>query len=254
MTSRSESLVATWKNRAEYKGYDKSKGSSFNSWRAIIHTAKGKDIGFPEEWKEYRVFMDEVQGEWEQGKIVVRIDTAKPHSAINSHWSEKGTENIGKLIKLEYEGETKTLLEWSKQYNLPYQGVRQRYFKGKCATAHEVLFGKARVVKEKKERDWLFRTARMFGAYKLSDKKKGFNFDLTLEFMRDEVRKECVYCGCDERVGLDRVDNSLGHVIGNVVPCCYECNCARMNNFTHAEMFIIGTAIKEVRRIRNENK
>lgn len=254
MASRSESLVASWKNRDAYKGHDKSKGSAYNSWRTIIYTAKGKDIGFPEEWRDYKVFMSEVQGEWAQGRIVVRTDSSQPHNSTNSHWVDKGTENIGKLVKLEYNGETKTLLEWSVQYNLTYQGVRQRYFRGKCTTSHEILFGKERKVKEKKERDWLFRTARMFGAYKLSDKKKGFGFNITLDFMREEARKGCTYCGHTERIGLDRIDNTRGHELDNVVPCCYECNCARMNNFTHQEMFVIGKAIKNIRESRDENK
>lgn len=36
----------------------------------------------------------------------------------------------------------------------------------------------------------------------------------------------CHYCGkADWReLGCDRIDNSLPHVPGNVVPCCCECN------------------------------
>ena len=41
-----EALVLAWKNRADYKGYDRSKGSSFNSWRSIINTKKGQEAGF----------------------------------------------------------------------------------------------------------------------------------------------------------------------------------------------------------------
>lgn len=36
----------------------------------------------------------------------------------------------------------------------------------------------------------------------------------------------CFYCGCDDlnQLGLDRIDNALGHEVANVVPCCSKCN------------------------------
>lgn len=29
--------------------------------------------------------------------------------------------------------------------------------------------------------------------------------------------------------GIDRIDNSKGYILGNVVPCCYQCNTAKLN-------------------------
>lgn len=245
-----DALISAWKLRKDYKGYDRSKGSSFNSWRAIINTAKGKSIGFPEGWINYNIFLSEVQGEWSIGKIVCRLDTKKPHSAINSYWSEKGSENVGKLIKLEYSGVIKTLLEWCAEYNLNYQGVRQRYFRGKEYTAKEILFGKERKTKLKHQRDEDFRVVRMFGAYKLRDKKRNLHNDITLEFFREKIKEGCIYCGDKNRVGFDRIDNNLGHIKSNVVPCCYVCNCARNDNFSFEEMKLIGLAIKEIKAMR----
>jgi hypothetical protein len=252
--TKSEALAEAWKGRKDYKGYEKGVGTSHNSWRAIVYTGKGKDIGYPDSWKHYDVFINEVSGEWAKGKIVRRLDTTKPHSKENSFWGEKGTESIGRLVKFEYNGIIKTLPEWCSEYNLNYAGVRQRYFKGKQLTSHEILFGKKRVIREKKDRDFEFRTARMLGAYKLRDKKKGLPNDVTIEFFRNEIKKGCVYCSDFEKVGLDRIDNNKGHVMSNVVPCCYICNCARMNNFTFDEMMMLGSTIKEIKRVRNENQ
>ena len=252
--TRSEALADSWKNRKDYKGYEKGVGTSHNSWRSIVYTTKGNDIGYPESWRHYSVFMDEVSGEWAKGKIVRRFDTTKPYSKENSFWDEKGTENIGKLIKLEYKDSIKTLLEWCNEFNLNYQGVRQRYFKSKNLTSHEILFGKNKTVRMKNDRDFDFRTARMLGAYKLRDKKKGLLNDVTLEFLRNEIKKGCIYCSDFEKIGLDRIDNTKGHEMPNVVPCCYICNCARMDNFTFDEMMMLGSTIKEIKRIRNENR
>lgn len=252
--TKSEALAIAWKSRENYKGYDKSKGSSFNSWRAIVYTAKGRDIGFPDEWKNYDKFLSDVHGSWGQGKIVCRFDTKKPHSNNNSYWNEKGLENCGKLVKLEYNSTTKTLIEWCAELGLNYQGVRQRYFKGNNHTVEEILFGKIRKVRCQKDRDHDFRLNRMLGAYRLNDKKKGLVNDITIEYFKDEVKNGCIYCGDGNRVGLDRINNSLGHTKNNVVPCCYACNCARNVHFSFDEMKIIGAAIKDVKRIRNENK
>lgn len=84
-------------------------------------------------------------------------------------------------------------------------------------------------------------------AYKKYDRSKGFEeTDLSIEYLLEERKKNCVYCGY-KCTGMDRLDNSKGHQRNNCVPCCFECNVARMDNFTHEEMKVIGLAIKLVK-------
>jgi len=83
-------------------------------------------------------------------------------------------------------------------------------------------------------------------SYKKIDKKKGFVNDLTFSYLLEQLDKHCVYCGYPS-TGLDRIDNSLGHTQNNCIPCCKECNIARMNNFSHQEMFILGLSIKQIK-------
>jgi hypothetical protein len=48
----------------------------------------------------------------------------------------------------------------------------------------------------------------------------------------------CTYCGGGLPLyggGLDRKDSSLGYVVGNVVPCCYDCNTAKGSTLSHDE-------------------
>lgn len=254
--SKHDALVLAWKKRSDYKGYDRTKGSAFNSWRSIVGTAHGKEIGFPEEWKrDFEAFKRDVEGEWARGKICLRKDKKKPYSKENCFWGEKGTEVLGKLTVFEYNGESKTLLEWARDLNINYTGLRQRFYKHKDWCKEWILFGKP-VMRRKVDRDkeYTFRTSRLFHSYKLRDKQRGLTNDLTKEFVLDLCKKPCIYCGDTKRIGLDRKDNSIGHTKDNVVPCCYDCNCARNNNFTHEEMLIIGKAIKKIKQIRNKKK
>lgn len=92
-------------------------------------------------------------------------------------------------------------------------------------------------------------------SYLKTDRKKGFDNDLTFTFVGNVLGKPCFYCGTtDSPRGLDRLDNSLGHLQANVVPCCYICNVARNDNFTPDEFKLIGAVIAQIRTQRNEQK
>ena len=92
----------------------------------------------------------------------------------------------------------------------------------------------------------------MIASYNNTDKKKGFSRgDLNIDwFIENVFTKSCYYCGDDNRLGVDRIDNKKSHSKDNVVPCCYECNIARGNIFTHKEMKIIGETIRMVKANR----
>jgi 5-methylcytosine-specific restriction endonuclease McrA len=92
-------------------------------------------------------------------------------------------------------------------------------------------------------------------SYMSTDAKKGRVCDLTNDFLSNLLQKPCVYCGETDisKMGCDRIDNNLGHIIANVVPCCDECNIARFNHFSYEEMMIIGAAIRIVKDNRRKN-
>lgn len=82
----------------------------------------------------------------------------------------------------------------------------------------------------------------VLGKIRQSATKRELAFDLSLDQIKSLVVSECEYCGAkpsntDKRLqryykfaynGIDRVDNTLGYVTGNVVPCCRICNTAKM--------------------------
>lgn len=75
--------------------------------------------------------------------------------------------------------------------------------------------------------------------------------DLTAAEILGMIEQPCVYCGTTTaNRGLDRIDNQLGHVRGNVQTACGECNVMRGDRFTVDEMKVIGEAVARVRAAR----
>ena len=66
-----------------------------------------------------------------------------------------------------------------------------------------------------------------YSTYKQNAKRRGIAFDLPLPLFSALLEKSCVYCGADERIGIDRVDSSLGYTAANCDPCCSDCNYAK---------------------------
>ena len=79
---------------------------------------------------------------------------------------------------------------------------------------------------------------RMYKAYAQGAVKRGYAFVLTVPQFKEITSRACHYCGIEPKQvwsrescngvyvynGIDRVDNALGYVGGNVVACCQECN------------------------------
>ena len=64
-----------------------------------------------------------------------------------------------------------------------------------------------------------------FLAYQGNARHRAILFELSFEQFKTFWQKPCVYCGTAmPLVGLDRVNNELGYVAGNVVSCCATCN------------------------------
>lgn len=77
----------------------------------------------------------------------------------------------------------------------------------------------------------------VYSAYRYNAKKAERLFDITFNEFVEITSKNCSYCGGkpQNRIktkeaepyiynGIDRVDNSLGYIKENCVPCCGKCN------------------------------
>ncbi len=70
--------------------------------------------------------------------------------------------------------------------------------------------------------------------YKCRAKRKGLDFDLTLENFETLRHAYCEYCGDNDTLGFDRIDSSTGYVRENVTACCKTCNTMK-NSLSYGE-------------------
>lgn len=202
---------------------------------------------------------------FDDGLRLFRIDKKKPFSKENCKWVTEDEANEhqrgSKSTKIEYDGQTLTLQEWSEKLELSLYGIRLRYFRCKHYTNKEILFGREK--QQKKDftcsktliiKDLNHKASKMISSYRIKD-LKSFNVDYKMDrqwFIDNILNKNCYYCDDVENIGCDRKDNSKPHYIENVVPCCYICNTARNNHFTVDEFKIIGMAIKTIKQQRKD--
>ena len=76
-------------------------------------------------------------------------------------------------------------------------------------------------------------------AYKKGAKERSLSYELSNDLFEKITSSNCHYCGVKPMQiskkgkniylynGIDRVDNLVGYVAGNVVPCCVLCNKAK---------------------------
>lgn len=74
-----------------------------------------------------------------------------------------------------------------------------------------------------------------YANYRNNAKTRGLIFKLTFKEFELLVKDHCVYCG-GEGFGVDRINNFVGYLKNNVVPCCTKCN--KMKLVYTAEEFI----------------
>jgi len=87
----------------------------------------------------------------------------------------------------------------------------------------------------------------LYGMRKRAE-KKGYSCEMTFDTLRDlfiEQEAKCFYSGKTfdfndpmKRPSVDRVDNSLGYVAGNVVWCCFGVNSLKSSR-TYPELISI---------------
>ncbi len=96
---------------------------------------------------------------------------------------------------------------------------------------------------------WARQRAMWFNQY---DKRQGLpsDGDITGSVLLEISKMPCFYCGETYKVGMDRIENTRGHEIKNVIPCCCSCNLTRGDRFSVKEFLEIAKTIKIVKQRR----
>lgn len=164
-------------------------------------------------------------------------------------WSCYHKKNPRKYIKsyCEYCNQTKSCKEWYEDKTM-CQTCYQRKRREKNL---EVDKGPCIDCGNTKSRDWragptckscYFKKVGKSSHYrflhaKRTSKKRKLEFNIPFEIYEELIVKPCYYCQQTAEsfgIGLDRIDNSKGYILGNVLPCCKMCNQLR-NNFLTVE-------------------
>ena len=258
-----ESLSRSWKHRKDYIGDIKDIHPRIHGcWRSIRHTKKGKAAGCSKEWPNFRSFYNDIAPSYKDGLVLRRKDTSRPWGPDNFMWVDPSfVGDLRSFVTITHNGETLTIRQWGEKLGVPYELIKQRYYRHKDDwTVEEIFFGKKRNRNSKPARDIAdpsvmirAKASKMISSYRNKDIKNGTELpDMDVDWMIENIlTKPCVYCGDTHRIGCDRIDNNKGHTKDNVVPCCIECNTARNNYFTYEEMRVLGRTIAEIKKKRN---
>lgn len=258
---RKHSLQKSWRDREDYiSDLIQECPYIYNSWRGIMFSDKSKKIGCDESWRNFKVFYKDVRPTYQKGLVFRRLDVSKPFSKDNFIWITKEESHLlqSNLVILDFEGLSLSLKQWADKLGQSLYSIKNRYYKREKYnySIYEVLYGRKKKRFDKKPKDYKdsnvnirAKVSKMISSYKHKDKSLGISeCDIDIDWMISNIiTNKCVYCGDDKRIGCDRIDNNKGHTKDNVVPCCYDCNVARGNNFTHEEMKIIGESIRLVK-------
>lgn len=137
---RAASLKESWKNRDGYHGYYGTK--IYNTWRSMKNRCDGtssevcnnkyhkKGITYSTEWADFNVFLADMLPTYVEGYQLDRIDNNNGYSKDNCRWvtSKENNNNRRNNVRIEYNGQTKTLSQWADFFGIKFSTIRVRYY------------------------------------------------------------------------------------------------------------------------------
>lgn len=166
------------------------------------------------------------------GKKFSRWNKKQQYCSITCFWEyPRKLERIHNAKKCIYCKRTKPLPEfYERKETKTHKGYRSTC--KKCEIQQAKLYAEKNKDKIKKREHKRMTTPKgQFNKYRVSAKRFGKEFKLTIKFFEDNQGKVCFYCGQYKTdalsMGIDRIDSKIGYIPKNCVPCCKKCNLAK---------------------------
>ena len=135
-----------------------------------------------------------------------QYDKKRNQSSVRRAWITKNKERLSKIAR-----------KWNKSS----KGIAWR-IKNQSKT-------------NERHRLYSFTSRGKYLKYKQNSKKRNIEFKLTFNEFIKFWKKDCTYCKSKIiTIGIDRIDNNLGYIKGNVQSCCSLCN-GMKSNFSEEE-------------------
>lgn len=116
------------KNHPLYKTWCHIKQRCGNPSDKAYKDYGGRGIGYPENWKTFEGFYEDMGRDWKAGLSIDRIDNEGSYSKENCRWATRVVQNNNTRRNryITFNGITKTLAQWSAYTGLKQSTIRQR--------------------------------------------------------------------------------------------------------------------------------
>lgn len=135
-TTHGESKTKLYKIWAGmHKRCDNPNASNYNIYG-------GRGINVCDEWSCFTNFRDwALSHGYDDSLSIDRIDVNKGYSPSNCRWATRleQSNNTRSNVFIEYNGETHTIAEWARLYNIPYKRLHKRLMKNGNVMKEEML-------------------------------------------------------------------------------------------------------------------
>ena len=132
-----------------------------------------------------------------------------------------------------------------------------------CKDCVKEYYKKHRNARLKKMRQYYRSLQGIFISLRGSAKQRHVHFEIKEKAFKNWYQKQkkiCVYCkrklnevkrenkGFFKRLTIDRIDNSKGYELKNIVLCCFKCNTIKGSDLNYPTMLKIGTILRRYYR------
>ena len=91
-----------------------------------------RGITYPAKWESFEGFKTDMEGGYEKGLFIDRIDNNKSYSKENCRWVTRKLQNNNKRsnIVLTFRGSTLPLAIWAQKLGMDFDTLRSRWYRG----------------------------------------------------------------------------------------------------------------------------